>query len=662
MRSYFARFSYDRLDDVNFPRSGQSLSTEWRGERTGLGSGQLTIDAHNDSRIFNFTETALHVVVTGLTLRRGVTTANNFDPDSDTTFSGGALRFGSFGELALTDVVISDSNTYGSHTRGGGMYVAGSLTMISSAVLNCSTNFHNGDGGGIWVGLDATFDDCEIRGNTAGGINSDGGGISASSLVTITNSVIADNSSVDDGGGVWSYSNVTIIGSTISGNSTTMPKTQAGGVGGRNVTVVSSTIYGNSAFDQGGGGIWAYDDVTVIGSTVSGNSTGVGDLSEGGGIWADRDLIIAFSTITGNSSGGNGGGIRGGRRATSISNSIVAGNTSVLGTHDIIRLSPHSFSVLYSIVGDNTGTSLAESQLTDPNGSRIGSSTGAGVINPKLGPLADNGGALLTHALLPGSPAIDAGDPAPVDPPIWDVRAVGFERLRDGNGDLAVRADMGAFEVQTPFVPSADFTGDGVVDGADFLAWQRGFGLSGTALPINGDANGDLVVDGADLAFWCETFESPEEEDLDDAIAHSIAASSDGGYTADGESREPWRDEFDAAMQELAISFALNAPAADLRMKSAFLTPIPESLLAQEDEGNGSDVQQQTLFSNQAVADAAPSHGSPVPESELLKAIEDGAFGVGFEAAALNEGSEADQVGFDALASFALSVETLQFA
>ena len=39
-RSYFARFSYDKLDDVNFPRKGQSFSMEWRGERTGLGSGR----------------------------------------------------------------------------------------------------------------------------------------------------------------------------------------------------------------------------------------------------------------------------------------------------------------------------------------------------------------------------------------------------------------------------------------------------------------------------------------------------------------------------------------------------------------------------------------------------------------------------------------------
>ena len=39
-RSFFARFSYDRLDNVNFPRDGQSFRTEWRGERTRLGSGR----------------------------------------------------------------------------------------------------------------------------------------------------------------------------------------------------------------------------------------------------------------------------------------------------------------------------------------------------------------------------------------------------------------------------------------------------------------------------------------------------------------------------------------------------------------------------------------------------------------------------------------------
>ncbi|WP_428303655.1 endonuclease [Lacipirellula sp.] len=49
-------------------------------------------------------------------------------------------------------------------------------------------------------------------------------------------------------------------------------------------------------------------------------------------------------------------------------------------------------------------------------------------------------------------------------------------------------------------VENADFNGDGFVDGADFLSWQRGFG--GSASLATGDANGDGLVDAADLAIW----------------------------------------------------------------------------------------------------------------------------------------------------------------
>jgi hypothetical protein len=49
---------------------------------------------------------------------------------------------------------------------------------------------------------------------------------------------------------------------------------------------------------------------------------------------------------------------------------------------------------------------------------------------------------------------------------------------------------------------SADFDGDSDVDGVDFLAWQRGFGTTGTALPGDGDANGDNHVDAVDLGIW----------------------------------------------------------------------------------------------------------------------------------------------------------------
>ena len=53
---------------------------------------------------------------------------------------------------------------------------------------------------------------------------------------------------------------------------------------------------------------------------------------------------------------------------------------------------------------------------------------------------------------------------------------------------------------------NADFDNDFDVDGADFLAWQRGVGISGTAMQSDGDANGDTNVDAEDLAIWQRQF------------------------------------------------------------------------------------------------------------------------------------------------------------
>jgi hypothetical protein len=64
--------------------------------------------------------------------------------------------------------------------------------------------------------------------------------------------------------------------------------------------------------------------------------------------------------------------------------------------------------------------------------------------NPLLGPLQNNGGPTFTHALLPGSPAIDAGDPNFSLPPSTDQRGCPFDRIFNG------RIDMGSFETQPP--------------------------------------------------------------------------------------------------------------------------------------------------------------------------------------------------------------------
>jgi hypothetical protein len=55
---------------------------------------------------------------------------------------------------------------------------------------------------------------------------------------------------------------------------------------------------------------------------------------------------------------------------------------------------------------------------------------------------------------------------------------------------------------------AGDFDLDGDVDGADFLAWQRGFGITGTATVAQGDADGNHTVNGADLAIWRQNFGS----------------------------------------------------------------------------------------------------------------------------------------------------------
>jgi hypothetical protein len=111
----------------------------------------------------------------------------------------------------------------------------------------------------------------------------------------------------------------------------------------------------------------------------------------------------------------------------------------------IVKVSPEGHSILNGYGAIVSG------------GYNLSSDDGAGYLNgpgdrintdPMLGPLQDNGGPTLTHALLPASPAINAGDPNFVPPPDYDQRGPGFDRLRNG------RIDIGSFEVQEAPRPS----------------------------------------------------------------------------------------------------------------------------------------------------------------------------------------------------------------
>ena len=163
-------------------------------------------------------------------------------------------------------------------------------------------------------------------------------------------------------------------------------------------------------------------------STISGNSAG----TSGGGIYNfPYSLNVANSTITGNSAPSGGGIYNVG--SSEISNTIL--NAGASGEN---------------IFNDGgTITSLGFNLSSDDGGGYL---TGPGdQINtdPLLGPLQDNGGPTFTHALLPGSPAIDTGDPNFIPPPFNDQRGCSFDRVFNG------RIDIGSFETQPPRRPCA---------------------------------------------------------------------------------------------------------------------------------------------------------------------------------------------------------------
>src|SRR5262249_47264482 len=176
-------------------------------------------------------------------------------------------------------------------------------------------------------------------------------------------------------------------------------------------------------------------------TTVSGNSAGVGSglgviSGNGGGIHAPNGTILNC-TIVENFATGGGGGLYGGGGPDGphIKNTIIADNLIQLLSfgkdvdlfvvsegHNLIG--DASFSSGFGAVGDQLGTT------NNP-------------LDPLLGPLQNNGGPTKTHALLAGSPAIDAGDNSGA--PATDQPGLARARGGDGNGSKIV--DIGAFEL-----------------------------------------------------------------------------------------------------------------------------------------------------------------------------------------------------------------------
>jgi len=336
--------------------------------------------------------------------------------------------------VTVTDSTVSDND--GGY--GGGIHNSGTLTVMSSTLSDNFTGVASpGPGGGIYNTGTLTVAASILTGNScyAGGINGAGGAISnADGTVAITGSTFSDNAAnyVSSGGAISNAGGtVTITDSSFSGNRAAY---YGGGIYNSGMlTVTSSTLSGNSVgggFASAGGGIYNVGAMVVTNCTLSGN-TALVSRGGGGGIVNDvgGTLAVTSSTISGNHGQSVGGIANAG--TTTIRNTIVAVNDNGFFGPFHPDVDGVFNSQGHNLIGIGDGGGYADSDLVGTSGNPI---------EPKLGPLQDNGGPTFTMALLPGSPAIDAGDNA--DAPPFDQRGPGFARIVNG------RIDIGAFEVQ----------------------------------------------------------------------------------------------------------------------------------------------------------------------------------------------------------------------
>ena len=373
-----------------------------------------------------------------------------------------ALRSGA---LTITDDLTIDGATQ------PGMIVSGRATsrvfVISSPIsveiiaLTISDGFSS-FGGGIYNAGSLTLNRSTVRGNSSsdvgGGIINDGG-----DLHLLSSTVVDNTSWTDSGGGMFNNAGtVTLTDSTVRSNVAEF----GGGLANLDTLIFERSLVAENSSGVAGGGILNRGAVTLTNSTISQNSA---VSASGGGIVNDGGtLTLINSTVSGNSSGLAGGGLFNSGTLT-LGDSIVADSTGGdcfnVGTVNDLG---------FNIVEDGSCISHSTSMSGDPD----------------LGPLADNGGPTLTHALLPGSIAIDAGDCA------GGTTGIDQRGITRPQGDAC---DIGAFEVE---VCLADFNDDGAVNTLDVLAFLNAWAAGDSAADINGDGEINTLDVLAFLNLW----------------------------------------------------------------------------------------------------------------------------------------------------------------
>lgn len=319
---------------------------------------------------------------------------------------GGCVYSASNVDLINVGVYACTAKTGSDRARGGGVYTKGAITLLNSTIQANTVNGGSGNGanGGGVYSLGSFYSTGSsilnnMATNTAGTYGYEGGAFIRGTVTSIRNSTIADNSAA----------------SNIGGLGLTNPVGSA--------TIVNSTISGNSAKRIVGGLYTSQAIVNIYNSTIAFNTV------------VTRNTIYAGGWLASGPTG-----------ATAKLNSTLIANNSYG--------SP-------AVASDISGTLAATgaNNLVRAPGISLPGDT---IVNecPLLGPLRNNGGPTLTHALLGHSPAIDTGNNVyNVNGETYDQRGSPYARESGPPGGPAI-ADIGAYEVnRSDKIFDADFEG-----------------------------------------------------------------------------------------------------------------------------------------------------------------------------------------------------------
>jgi len=437
----------------------------------------ITLDGMNNSRIL-YSNPNLTISLEGLIFNNGYTPtaggAYHADEDSDITISncefrnnyayqGGGGVCSSWRNKLLIDQCLFDNNVSEDGSKeqsSGGLYIRESTTnpTVTNSIF---TNNRGINGGGIHSVLaNTTIENCKFINNdtTLGGTFTGptkgyGAGLyfdgANGGQISVNNSYFEGNICAGQGAGIFIflYSGETAVfdrcdvRNNIAENDTLNQGLGGGlriGGDGAHYLIKDSSFTNNRAYESGGG-IFKGGNSTMdlIYCTISNNIARRDTANTnglGGGIFLDNNTTsknITNCTIAYNKVGWQGGGIYEGNSSTTLTNSIVAfneanngGNTWNVKHNNTSQLADGGKNIQYP-----------DKHPFDPQDVYVTAT--AYVVDPELDTLASNGGDILTHALLPTSPAIDYGNP--VSGRTTDSRNVNIQNA----------PDVGAYEYET---------------------------------------------------------------------------------------------------------------------------------------------------------------------------------------------------------------------